>query len=153
MGRRRRRRKKTGAGTIFWLSLLIVAGCVVLFGLTNEGFAEKLKGLTTDKVKAKAEEEVLEQVLEQVLQSVGEPEAAEKAKEIMDNFDEADRQKAEEMIGKYVNKDTISDVVDMIEEGVNGETADAVKDYLQESVSEEDREKLRELYEKYRERF
>ena len=48
---RRRRKKKKGAGTIFFLMLLIAAGSVVLFGLTNEAFADKLKSVTTDRVK------------------------------------------------------------------------------------------------------
>lgn len=63
MSSRKRRKKKTGAGTIFFLSLLIVAGGILLFGLINEDFGNKLKSMTTDKVKAKAEEEIVEQVL------------------------------------------------------------------------------------------
>lgn len=153
MSSRKRRKRKTGAGTVFFLSLLIVAGCIVLFYLTNESFAEKLKGMTTEKLKAKAEEEILEQVLEQVIESTGDPEAAEKAKEILDNIDKEDLRKAEEMIGKYVNKDTISDVTDMIGEGIDREAVSEMKDYVKESISEEDKEKLRELYEKYRQSF
>ena len=68
---RRRRKKKKGTGTIFFLMLLIVAGSVVLFGLTNEAFADKLKSVTTDRVKEKAQEEILEQVLQQALESAG----------------------------------------------------------------------------------
>lgn len=57
------------------------------------------------------------------------------------------------MVGKYVNKDTISDVADMIDAGINSEAVTEMKEYLQESITEEDKEKLRELYEKYREEF
>ena len=149
---RRRRKKKKGTGTIFVLSILIVAGSMVLLGLTNETFAAKLKGLTTDKVmkvKDEAEEEILERAIQQVLESTGDPEAAEKAKEIMDSFDEEDRQKAKEMVGKYVNKDTISDVADMINGELNSDTVAEMKEYLEESISEEDREQLEALFQKY----
>lgn len=157
MSGRKRRKKKTGAGTIFFLSLLIAAGCFVLLGLTNEAFAEKIKGLTIEKVQEKAEEKVAEQVLEQVvvqaLESTGDPEAAKKAKEIVNNIDEEDKQKVVEMVGKYVNEDTLSDVKDMIDEGINGEAVSEIKEHLQESISDEDKEKLAELYEKYRQGF
>lgn len=146
---RRRRKKKKGTGTILFLSVVILAGGITLFGLTNETFAGKLKSVTTDKVKDKAQEEILEQALEQILESTGDPEAAEKAKEIMDSIDEEDKQKAKEMIGKYVNKDTISEMTDLIEEGINKETVTEVTEYLKESISEEDKQKLEELYQKY----
>ena len=117
---RRRRKKKKGTGTILFLSVVILAGGITLFGLTNETFAGKLKSVTTDK-----------------------------AKEIMDSIDEEDKQKAKEMIGKYVNKDTISEMTDLIEEGINKETVTEVTEYLKESISEEDKQKLEELYQKY----
>ena len=97
---RRRRKKKKGTGMVLFLSVVILAGGVTLFSLTNETFAAKLKSMTTDKVKEKAEEEILEKALEQVLESTGDPEAADKAKEILESFDEEDRQEAKEMIGK-----------------------------------------------------
>jgi uncharacterized protein YbgA (DUF1722 family) len=41
----------------------------------------------------------------------------------------------------------------MIDAGINSEAVTEMKEYLQESITEEDKEKLRELYEKYREEF
>ena len=48
---RRRRKKKKGTGMVLFLSVVILAGGVTLFSLTNETFAAKLKSMTTDKVK------------------------------------------------------------------------------------------------------
>ena len=95
------------------------------------------------------------EILEKIGDTISEKgkEAADKAKEILESFDEEDRQEAKEMIGKYVNKDTISDVTDMISDGLNGETVSEMKEYLKESISEEDQAKLEELYRKYGQNF
>ena len=92
----------------------------------------------------------MEKAVQKALESTGDPQAAAKAKEIVDTMDESDKEAAQEIIGKYADSETLSDVMDLVGDGINSETVSQVKDYLQETVSEEDIEKLQELYEKYK---
>ncbi|MDE7021887.1 MAG: hypothetical protein K2P23_13465, partial [Lachnospiraceae bacterium] len=77
------------------------------------------------------------------------PQAAEKAKEIVANMDEEDKEQAQEIIGKYANSQTVSDCMEIVEDGINEESIGEVQQYLEQSVSEEDLNKLLELYQKY----
>lgn len=138
---KKRRKKKKGIGMIVFLSLVIV-GCLVVIFLIG-------KGAVADAVKSKIAETVTEQVFEQALESIGDPQAAEKAKEIVANMDEEDKKQAEEIIEKYANGQTISDCMDIVGDGIDSESIAEVQQYLEQSVSEEDIRKLQELYEKY----
>lgn len=80
---RKRRKKKKGIGMIIFLSLIIVCCLIFIFFIG--------KGYLTDAVKSKVTQKVAEQVFEKALESAGDPEAAEKAKQIVANMDEADK--------------------------------------------------------------
>lgn len=95
----------------------------------------------------------MEQALKQALESSGDPQAAQKAKEIVENMDEADKQKAEEIIERYADSDTLSDVMGIVGDGVDGSTLSEVKEYLRENVSEQDQAELEALYQKYSEAY
>ena len=95
----------------------------------------------------------MEQAFQKALESTGNPQAAAKAKEIVNNMDESDKKEAEEIIEKYADSDTLSDVMDIVGNGVNSESISQVEQYLQNSMSDEDIDKLQELYEKYKDEF
>lgn len=156
MSRKRRaktRRKKKGIGLIIFLSLLIVCCLFVLTGLVRGTLGEQISGLlpkaVTDKVTEKVTQSVMEKAVEKALESSGDTNASAKAKEIIRNMDEEDKQKAEEIIGKYADGDTISDCLEIVGDGVNQDSIAQVEEYLQGNVSEEDRAQLEELYRKY----
>ena len=156
MSRRRRqrtRKKKRGMGKIFFLCLLIVCCLFVLVGLVKGTLFERSGSLlpqaVTDKVKEKVTETVMEQAVEKALESSGDPNAAAKAKEVIQNMDEEDKEKAQEIIGKYADGDTISDCMEIVGDGINQESMAEVEQYLQNNVSAQDREQLEELYRKY----
>ena len=156
MSRRRRqrtRKKKRGMGKIFFLCLLIVCCLFVLVGLVRGTLFERSGSLlpqaVTDKVTEKVTETVMEQAVEKALESSGDPNAAAKAKEVIQNMDEEDKEKAQEIIGKYADGDTISDCMEIVGDGINQESMAEVEQYLQNNVSAQDREQLEELYRKY----
>lgn len=149
MSRKKRRRKKKGYGMIVFLSLLIIACIVVIVGLASGKLTDKVKTV----VKEKVTQEVMEQAVQKALESSGDPQAAQKAKEIVDNMEESDKQKAEEIIEKYADSDTLSDCLEMVSDGVNEESIAQVRDYLEETVSAEDQAQLEELYRKYSEGY
>lgn len=146
---RRRRRKKGIIPAVFW-GLLIGICVVVGVGFASGRLTEIVKSNVTEKVTKKVSEKVIEQTVQKALEQTGNPQAAEKAKEIVDNIDEEDKQKAEEIVERYANSDTLSDVMEIVGEGVDGESMSEVKDYLRENVSEQDQAELKELYEKYK---
>lgn len=141
----RSRRKKKGTGVIIFLGVVIVVCVVVLVGLVKGNLGDGIKNVVVEK----ATEQIMEQAVQKALEDAGDPQAAAKAKEIINNMDEADKQQAEEIIEKYADTDMLSDCMDIVSDGVTDESIAQVKDYLQESVSSEDIEKLQELYEKY----
>ena len=103
MSRKRRpktRRKKKGVGLIIFLSLLIVCCLFVLTGLVRGTLGEQIGGLlpkaVTDKVTEKVTQSVMEKAVEKALESSGDADASAKAKEIIRNMDEEDKQKAED---------------------------------------------------------
>lgn len=140
-------------GKIFFLCLLIVCCLFVLVGLVKGTLFERSGSLlpqaVTDKVKEKVTETVMEQAVEKALESSGDPNAAAKAKEVIQNMDEEDKEKAQEIIGKYADGDTISDCMEIVGDGINQESMAEVEQYLQNNVSAQDREQLEELYRKY----
>lgn len=146
----RRRKKKKGKGKVIFLCLLIAVCLVVLAGLIRGSFlkekiADGIKSAVTEKVT----EKVMEQAVQKALESSGDPEAADKAKEIVNTMEESDKKEAEAIIEKYADSETLSDCMEIVGNGINSESIAQVKDYLQESVSDEDIQKLQELYEKY----
>ena len=143
---RRGKKKKKGMGIVIFLSLVIVVCVVVLIGLVRGNLADGIKFAVTEKVT----EQVMEQAFQKALESVGDPQAAAKAKEIVNNMDESDKKEAEAIIEKYADGDTISDVMDIVGDGVNSESISQVEQYLKNAVSDEDINKLQELYEKYK---
>lgn len=148
MGRRRSKKKK-GVGTIIFLSLVIIVCVVVMIGIVRGTFAGGIKSMVAEKVT----EQVMEQTFRKALESTGDPQAAAKAKEIVDNMDESDKQDATAIIEKYADSDTISNVMDIVGDGVNSESISQVEEYLHNSVSDEDMDKLQELYEKYKDQI
>lgn len=149
MSRKNKRRRKKGYGKIVFLSLLIIACIMVIIGLANGSLTSKVESV----VKEKVTQQVMEQTLQKALESTGDPQAAEKAKEIVDNMEETDKQKAEEIIGKYADSDTLSDCMEIVSDGVNEESLAEVREYLEGSVSAEDQAQLEELYRKYSEGY
>lgn len=142
---RGRKKKKKGIGTIILLLLVIVVCVIVLIELVSGSFKDGVKSVVTGKVT----EQFMEQAIQKALESSGDPAAAAKAKEIVDSIDEADKKAAEEIIGKYANQDTVSDLIDIAGGGINSESVEQIKDYLQDNMSEDDIQKLQELYNKY----
>lgn len=126
-----------------------MACIVVIVSLANGTLTGKMKSAVS-KVVA---EQVMEQTLQKALESAGNPQAAQKAKEIVDNMEEADKQKAEAIIEKYADSDTLSDCMEIVGDGVTEESLEKVRDYLEGSVSAEDQAQLEELYKKYSEGF
>lgn len=143
---RRGKKKKKGIGMIIFLSLVIIVCIIIIIGIARGTFTDGLKTAVTRKVA----EQVMEQTFQKVLESSGDPQAADKAKEIVDNMDESDKKAAEAIIEKYADGDTVSDVINIVGDGVNSESIEEVKEYLQESIAEEDIRKMQELYEKYK---
>lgn len=143
---RRGKKKKKGMGIVIFLSFVIVVSAVVLIGLVRGNLADGIKSAVTEKVT----EQVMEQAFQKALESVGDPQAAAKAKEIVNNMDESDKKEAEAIIEKYADSDTLSDVMDIVGDGVNSESISQVEQYLKNAVSDEDIDKLQELYEKYK---
>lgn len=146
----RRKRKKSGVGKIIFLCLLIAVCLVILVGLVKGSF---LRDTVTDGIKSavarKVAETVMEQAVQKALESSGDPQAAARAKEIVDNMEESDKKEAEAIIEKYADSETLSDCMEIVGDGINNESIAEVQEYLQESVSDEDIQKLQELYEKY----
>lgn len=142
---KRGRKKKKGMGVVILLSLVIAVCVVVLAGLASGALQRGIKSALTKKVS----EQIMEQTFRTALEITGDPQAAAKAKEIVDQMDEADKKEVEAIIDKYANGDTLSDVMDIVGDGVDSESLSEVQEYLQDSVSEEDVQKLKELYEKY----
>ena len=142
---RGRKKKKKSIGTIIILLLVIVVCVIVLIGLVSGSFKDSIQSAVTGKVT----EQFMEQAIRKALESSGDPEAAAKAKETVDSIDEADKKAAEEIIGKYANQNTVSDLIDIAGGGINSDSVEQIKDYLQNSMSEEDIQKLQELYNKY----
>ena len=149
MSRKNKRRRKKGYGKIVFLSLLIIACIMVIIGLANGSLTSKVKSVGKEKVT----EQVMEQTLQKALESTGDPQAAQKAKEIVADMEETDKQKAEEIIGKYADSDTLSDCMEIVSDGVNEESLAKVREYLEGSVSAEDQAQLDELYRKYSEGY
>lgn len=143
----RRRKKRKGIGSVVFLSLVIITCVVVLGGLVRGSLIDNIKSAVDEKVT----EQVMEQTIWQALENAGYPEASAKAKEIVNNMDEATKREAVEIVQKYVNKDTVSDLVDIMGRGIDSDSVEEVKEYLKENVTEEDIEKLKELYQKYAE--
>lgn len=127
------------------LLLVIVVCVIVLIGLVSGSFKDRIQSAVTGKVT----EQFMEQAIRKALESSGDPEAAAKAKEIVDSIDEEDKKAAEEIIGKYAKQDTMSDLIDIAGGGINSESVEQIKDYLQDNMSEDDIQKLQELYNKY----
>ena len=142
---RGRKKKKKAVGTVILLLLVIVICTVVLVGLVSGSFKDGVKSAVTRKVT----EQVMEQAIQRALESSGDPEAAAKAKEIVDSIDEEDKKAAEEIIEKYADQDTLTDLIGIAGNGINSGSVEQVKDYLQENMSEDDIQKLQELYKKY----
>lgn len=136
-------------GKIFFLCLLIVCCLFVLVGLVKGTLFERSGSLLPQAVTDKVTETVMEQAVEKALESSGDPNAAAKAKEVIQNMDEEDKEKAQEIIGKYADGDTISDCMEIVGDGINQESMAEVEQYLQNNVSAQDREQLEELYRKY----
>ena len=143
---RRRKKKKKGVGMVVFLSLVIIVCVVVLVGLIRGNLTDGIKSAVTEKVT----EQVMEQVFQKALESTGDPQAAAKAKEIVNNMDESDKKEATEILEKYADGDTLSDVMDIVGDGVNSESISQVEQYLQNNVSDEDMGKMMELNEKYK---
>lgn len=141
----RKQKKKKGTGKIVVLSLIIVVSVLILVGLLIGTLGNDVKHVVVEK----ATEQIMEQAVQKALENSGDPQAAAKAKEIVSNMDEADKQQAEEIIEKYADTDALSDCMDIVSEGVTDESIAEVEEYLQNSVSSEDMQKLQELYEKY----
>lgn len=142
----RKRKKKKGTGKIVVLSLIIVVSVLILVSLVKGTLGNGVKHVVVEK----ATEQIMEQAVQKALESSGDPQAAAKAKEIVSNMDEADKQQAEEIIEKYADTEALSDCMDIVSEGVTDESIAEVEEYLQNSVSSEDMQKLQDLYEKYR---
>lgn len=142
----RRKRKKRGIVPAIFLGLLIGICLAAAIEFASGGLTKTVKSAVTKKVS----ETVMEKAVKQALETTGDPQAAEKAKEIVDNIDEEDKQKAEEIIERYANSDTLSDVMEIVGDGVDKESLSEVRNYLQENVSEEDRAELEGLYQKYK---
>ncbi len=142
---KRRKKKKKGYGMIVFLSLIIVACLAILFVMIKGKPTEGIKNMVTEKVT----EQVMEQMVQKALETSGDPQAAEKAQEIVDGMEEQDKQAAQDIIEKYADGDTLSDCMDIISDGVTAESLSEVEDYLRENVEEEDQAQLEELYRKY----
>lgn len=146
----RRKKKKKGVGKIVFLCLLIAVCLVILIGLVRGSF---LKRTVRDGIKSavtgKVTEKVMEQVVQKALESAGDSQAAARAKEIVANMEETDKQEAEAILEKYADSETLSDCMEIVGDGINSETVTQVQEYLQEKVADEDIQKLQELYEKY----
>lgn len=146
----RGKKKKSGVGKIIFLCLLIAVCLVILAGLVKGSF---LRDAVTEGIKSavtkKVTETVMEQAVQKVLESSGDPQAAARAKEIVDNMEESDKKEAEAIIEKYADSETLSGCLEIVGDGINSESIAEVQEYLQESVSDEDIQKLQELYEKY----
>ena len=147
MSGNKKKKKKKNMGTVILLSVVIVVCVIVLIWLVG--------GLVKNKVMAAVHQKVTEQVMEygirQALESIDDPEAAAKAKEIVDSIDKEDLREVEKIVEKVVNEDTMSDLINIVGSGVDSGSVEQVKDYLQENISEEDIQKLQELYNKYAE--
>ena len=146
---RRRRKKKKGMGTIVFLSLVIALCLMVIFALGKGNIMDTVK----DKVTEKVTEQVAQQVIERALENAGDPQAAEKAKEIVANMEEEDKEQALEIIIKYADSQTFAVCMEIVGDGINSDSIEEVQQYLEQSVSEEDMSKLQELYEKYGEQL
>ena len=146
----RRVKRKKGTGKIVFLSFFILICLIVLIGLVKGIFpTEKITGGIKSAVTKKVTETVMEQAVQKALESTGDPQAVEKAKEIVDNMEETDKKEAEAIIEKYADSETLSDCMEIVGDGINSESIAEVQEYLEQSVSDEDIRKLQELYKKY----
>lgn len=146
----RRGKKKKGTAKIVFLSFFILVCLVILAGLVKGAFpTDKITGGIKSAVTKKVTETVMEQAVQKALESAGDPQAAKKAKEIVDNMEETDKKEAEAIIEKYADSETLSDCMEIVGDGINSESIAEVQEYLEQSVSDEDIRKLQELYEKY----
>lgn len=145
---KRRKKKKPGLGAVILLALLVIVCAIVLIGLVRGNLADSIKSAVNRKVT----EQIMEQTIQKALESSGNPDAAAKAKEIVNSMDEEDMREAEAIVQKYAEGDTLSDLVNIAGNGINNETIEQIQEYLQENVSEEDIRKLQKLYKKYEEK-
>lgn len=144
----KRRKKRSGRGTVFLLVLIIIVGLAILLALGKDYLFDGMK----NKVKDIISEQVTEKALENIFRELDDSEAAEKAKEIINTMGEEDKEELKNIVGKYANKETVSEVIEMIGSGTESSLEQA-KEYLEETVSEEDIQKLQELYEKYKDLY
>ena len=145
MDKKKKRRKKKGYGRMIVSGFLMVFGIIAVISVVNGS----LQGLAKCAVEKKVAQEVMEQALEKALEFQGDSQAAAKAKEIVEHMEEADKQKAEEIIGKYADSETLSDCMEILGDGINEDSLGEIREYLEESVSKEDQAQLEELYRKY----
>lgn len=138
---KRKKKKKQSIATIIILCLVIVVCVVVLVAL--------VRGKLISSIKSAVAEKVMEQVIQQALESSGDPQAAARAKEILDSIDEQDKKEVEEIIGKYTDSDTVSDLMHIVGSDFSLESIERAVEYMQESITQEDIRKLQEMYEKY----
>ena len=140
----RRKKKKKGIIPVVILGFLLGICIVVVIGFASgsltgtdeQTMTQKVSKTVKKAVTKKVSETVMEQAVKQALESTGEPEATEKAKEIVDNMDEGDKEKAQR-----------------VRDGGDGDSISEVKEYLRENVSEQDQAELEELYRKYSEEY
>ena len=144
-GSKGRKSKKKNVRTIILLVLVIIVCVIALFVLIRGTLVKSIKSAVTEK----AAEQIMEQVIQNVLENSGDPEASARAKEIVENIDEADMKEMEGIIGKYTDGDTLSDITEIMQDGISLESFERVVQYMQDSVSEEDKQKLQELFNKY----
>ena len=145
---KRGKKKKPGLGTVILLAIVVIVCAIVLIVLVRGNLTDGIKSAVSRKVT----EQVMEQTIQKALESSGDPDAAAKAKEIVNSIDEEDMREAEAIIQQYADGDSLSDLVNIAGNGINNETIDQIKEYLQENVSEEDIRKLQKLYKKYEEK-
>lgn len=145
---KRGKKKKPGLGTVILLAIVVIVCAIVLIVLVRGNLTDGIKSAVSRKVM----EQVMEQTIQKALESSGDPDAAAKAKEIVNSIDEEDMREAEAIIQQYADGDSLSDLVNIAGNGINNETIDQIKEYLQENVSEEDIRKLQKLYKKYEEK-
>ena len=136
------KRKKNGWKTLaILLTVVLVLGVGIFF--------------TKDYIVAKAEEKVQDALIENVLETVinsdssAASDAAQMAKDVYDGMSSEDKDICRDLINNNLTQENIANVAQYVKNG----DASGLESYVRSSVSESDKETIKSLYHKYKDRI
>lgn len=128
-----RRKRRSYAGRIILLIILLIAALLIL-GIT----------IYKDRIVKTVGTKVATTAIEQIIKS--ETGSSINIDEIKSHMDEEDVEEFDGIVDKYTDADKLEECIELY----RNQGTQAVKEYVKEEVEGEDIDKLKELYEKYK---